>query len=822
MNTMLKHAKLAIRMDNIGIKMENIKENTIREIINCCDRIEKSEILNDEYKDDILIQREMIRDDKFLPYYNKLFENSISIDKFKELLEQIKEDNKKVSDFSIQNILEVLSNDNLRTKAYYDYLKYFCNENISIRDKITNNLNHFHSQDIVKLNKLSSNQIELLKIMNLDNYNLIPIENIDSIYRYLADNEDLRKIIEFLNLKKLYIPLNIELYKTINDNAKDVYNYLKKIEKEISNNELTYQMLLKWVSNDCNIYYLKIISEKINTIDATQLEKVFSNKSNYINFVYGNKLKRFPLENIYGDREELIIYAISNNKNSFLKLIEENMDEFLSIPTNSVLYHKTFYTKYININELTIKHLKHLKSMNHNNNSKIDNLKEQIYTFEEIKTLYEADERYIILYNGLLKLRVDDRLIRIRQFIKKDLLDEYIWDKDKIKTIAEKISIKPLYNWLEDEFNAIKGIKAKDVVRIFMNYDNIEKLLPEISKRSELLYLLANVEKIEDYDYLENIKDDIENFDSYWSKLKDIMNLSNDFIETNKESIREFLLNNGSELAYSYYTNCNKEQQESFKLIIKSELMGKFKTLKYHTDDLEKEIDYKLNKQQIFEWTENNSKIIEGKYDIAEYDDFYHTMILGEYPKHTCLSYKSGAYNKCLLACFDSNKKILYAKINDRIVARAMVRLTKGTFNNKESNKKDLEFFDVESNAKSNIEKNNEYLTMFLELSYVSGISDEEEIKVKKLFIKLLRDKAKRMDALLVLSSNYAREIDEKFISTRYYVYISKSKSSAQYLDSLSGQATVSDEGGYKENTFLIENSLEEKGIKEFQSIFVA
>ena len=210
MNTMLKHAKLAIRMDNIGIKMENIKENTLKEIINCCDRIEKSEILNDEYKDDILIQREMIRDDKFLSYYNKLFENNISIDKFKELLEQIKEDNKKVSDFSIQNILEVLSNDNLRTKAYYDYLKCFCNENNSIRDKITNNLNHFHSQDIVKLNKLSSNQIELFKIMNLDNYNLIPIENIDSIYRYLADNEDLRKIIEFLDFKKLYIPLNIE------------------------------------------------------------------------------------------------------------------------------------------------------------------------------------------------------------------------------------------------------------------------------------------------------------------------------------------------------------------------------------------------------------------------------------------------------------------------------------------------------------------------------------------------------------------------------------------------------------------------------------
>ncbi len=32
-------------------------------------------------------------------------------------------------------------------------------------------------------------------------------------------------------------------------------------------------------------------------------------------------------------------------------------------------------------------------------------------------------------------------------------------------------------------------------------------------------------------------------------------------------------------------------------------------------------------------------------------------MILGEYPEKTCLSYRDGGYNKCLLACFDSNKK---------------------------------------------------------------------------------------------------------------------------------------------------------------------
>ena len=179
-------------------------------------------------------------------------------------------------------------------------------------------------------------------------------------------------------------------------------------------------------------------------------------------------------------------------------------------------------------------------------------------------------------------------------------------------------------------------------------------------------------------------------------------------------------------------------------------------------------------------------------------------MIPGEYPKKTCLSYISGGYNNCLLACFDSNKKILYAKINDKIVARAMVRLTKGTYNMEDANSKSLQFIDVESNTAIINEKRDEKLTLFLERPYISGITEDEEKKVQELFIQLLKAKAKKMNALLVLSRSYMLQADEQFVSSRYYMYISKSKSSSQYLDSLSGQATVTDEGQYKENSFLI------------------
>ena len=103
-----------------------------------------------------------------------------------------------------------------------------------------------------------------------------------------------------------------------------------------------------------------------------------------------------------------------------------------------------------------------------------------------------------------------------------------------------------------------------------------------------------------------------------------------------------------------------------------------------------------------------------------------------------------------------------------------------------------------------------QYIEEINRKNYKLNIDDntEDELSILKNEVYkttiMLKEKAKAMNALLVLSCNYKEEIDEQFISTRYYMYISKSKAGTQYLDSLSGQATISDEGQYKVNTFLI------------------
>jgi len=804
MELLLEHARLATRMFKNNIKMDFLKDFTMEDINNCCNRLENNEKINENYKDSKVIQRELIRDENAVRYIIEASNKELDLERLEYLIKDIKKHNEKLSDYTIEDIIEVINNNDLYSSGCYDYLKYYINSDEKTKKIVSDNLNHFYSQSYLSFDDLNNSQRELFKEEYLCNYNLIPTHNeLNKIYEYLSTNGKLNYIINFLYKKKLYIPLTIYNYKILNDNTESIADYIEAISNLIQDNEVMYMFLLKWLENECKLYDLKIMEYRVKTTNVEQLKEAFFNRSTYINFIYGDKLKNFPLEEISENREELIIYAIANNKKSFLKLITQNIAEFLSIPTNSILYQENFYSEYINLNELTLKNLIKLQTMYVNRYTNVFKiLEKQTYTFEEISTLYNVEEQYIYLYNKLLDLKIDDRLLRIRQFIKKDLLIDSLKDSD-IEVLARRIKIRPLYKWLEECFNNIKDIKAEDIVKILIHYNDIIKFIPQIKNKNELAYVLRNYENIQSYDNLADVKNDIELLDKDWYELKRQLDFSPDFMKKYKDNIKEFLLNNGAELAYKYYKNRNDEQKEAFKLIIKAELMGQFKSLKYHTDDLSKEIDYKLNTVQIEEWTNNNRKITEGIIEVQEYDDFYNTMILGEKPQHTCLSYINGMYNRCLLACFDSNKKILYAKRNNKIVARAMVRLTKGTYNSM-NKKESLSFIDVENNSSTKREGCKEKLTLFLERLYIAEVSCVDTKRIVKLFMELLEDKAEKMNALLVLSNYYEDYTDDRYVKTKYYMYISRSKSSSQYLDSLSGQATISDEGGYKSNNFLI------------------
>ena len=101
-------------------------------------------------------------------------------------------------------------------------------------------------------------------------------------------------------------------------------------------------------------------------------------------------------------------------------------------------------------------------------------------------------------------------------------------------------------------------------------------------------------------------------------------------------------------------------------------------------------------------------------------------------------------------------------------------------------------------------DRKDERVALFLERPYVSHACPEEQQQIKRMFIDLVRQKAHELGTMLVLSMDYEDAQTEDFAQTVLNLYISASKAGEQYLDSLGGNASVSSEGSYRSNNFLV------------------
>ena len=113
MNTLIQHAQIIIKMKECGLESDFIRKFSLQDIINCCERIEKSDLRNFDYSEFTLIQEELIRDEKIIKPIQLAFKGKYNMEKFQKLLSDIKNHNEKMSDYSYRNIIKVLNNQEL-------------------------------------------------------------------------------------------------------------------------------------------------------------------------------------------------------------------------------------------------------------------------------------------------------------------------------------------------------------------------------------------------------------------------------------------------------------------------------------------------------------------------------------------------------------------------------------------------------------------------------------------------------------------------------------------------------------------------------------
>lgn len=632
------------------------------------------------------------------------------------------------------------------------------------------------------------------------------LEDISALFRFCPELSD---IAQLLHQKGIDEHLTLTDYQYFAEDWAEYLRLLASVLEALDGNAAA-DFIWHWQQNHCALSELQRMERRLRAAAGEDMGTALSNYAGYVNLLYGCKFKTVSLAGLAPYQENLLTYAITHNKKHFIRLVDEDKEKLLGLSRYSILFDEDLYRVHFNLNELTARDLDDCGRMVLTKSHKLPLAVGRRYTFPELKLLYDAPEAYATLYHKLRNSSLDHRIRVLRQLRKRNVLRD-ITDEAGLSALAARLDQKPLHDWRREEFGHIGGLWAEDMARMLIHMDQLRHLLPCIKNRADAMLALRSLEYLDRFDSMDALKAGLLELDQDWLALSANMELSREFMSRHQKGIVQFLSQDGAGIAWTYLENLDEKLCPAFHRVVKAELMEQFSDLKYHAGDLEQELDYPLSPQVELTWRENLA-LTQGGLDIREWDDFFSTILLGTQPYATCLSYRDGSYCSCLLACFDSNKKVLYVEKDGQIVGRACIRLTKccltGAPKDRKVPARRFSFVDLEeANSPLDKQHQDERLALFLERPYICGINPKEQLLVNAVFVALARQKAEALGAVLVLNLDYREAAKEGFAQTSLHLYISASKAGGQYLDSLGGAAAVSSEGSYKKNVFLVEQA---------------
>lgn len=304
---------------------------------------------------------------------------------------------------------------------------------------------------------------------------------------------------------------------------------------------------------------------------------------------------------------ELVYEAIVDHKNSFLRLMEDNLDLFLQIPYESILFVKDF-RKLLNLNTLQKKDIltllkedKECRWIYTYNTMDFHGLS-GTYTFQELLAVCVQPE-WIRKTYAKLDMRVDEKLRRIRQIFRFGSLKE---NRDPAAIAAA------LSNESFEDYCTRKGIKDASKSDLFQ--------LMELEQADEKVSSVANAARTEQdvRTILRNRKPELfemglDAFKKAFTDLDTDSSWLKEQIEIPKEHLdafTSFCLDGNASIVHDYYESNYGQQVENVLLIAKATIYGLLDEVKYK--DLHKEIGYAITPEQENTWKENIT-LVDGK-----------------------------------------------------------------------------------------------------------------------------------------------------------------------------------------------------------------
>ena len=687
-------------------------------------------------------------------------------------------------------------------KYYLPYIKYEEEE-----QAILDNLQVFPISDWDGLSALTKNQRNMMRLPFLHSYLFNWHDNEREALKLLEQNQALQRICSLLYQRGVEIFLDAGHLKDLQwVQVADISKFRRLLEVMEYDTEDLSAFFEQWMDNRAGQYDLDWFLSQPEPLNKERRQKILCNQLSYLNALYSGRL-HIDFSALRHYQFPILIYAVQHKKNHFLELVSQNNVLFSSLGSFSLLYEKGF-CEHCNLNSLSKKNLQACAT-DERSRSYFELLEDgRQYTFEEMWLLWRQEEVYVRLYTILTPLPVDRRLLIIRQLVKRNLVSQYTTDEE-LSQLGQCLLRMSFSEWYQGPLGHIRDLPRQTAIQLLQHYNQVQAFVPGFQTEADAIFALNNLSILQGRENWDQVRSAILTENQDWLYLKEKFSFADDFVEQYRTTTTDFLLRGGAYMVrslYDYLPYGDKVSPEALRRVTQAEMMGKFYELKYYAGDLQREIHYPISEKQETVWKKNIS-LKQGAFFAEEVDDFYHTMRLGELPHHTCLSYRSGHQRECLLASFDSNKKIILVWKHETVVARACIRLTKGSF--QKPTAYHLAFADLTKEEQTIQElPDGEKLVLFLERIYTSGINDAEEKTAMKMAVSMVTQKAAELGTVAVLARRYYDCYErDQYIATPFYAYISKSKNGQQYLDSLGGASVTSHEEQYVESAFLVDQA---------------
>lgn len=809
MTNTLKHLSLLTRMENSGLKLRltgNFSEDALDQT---CERVESFQLQDRLHagKESGKIQKELVRTPEFAALYRALCDSEVDDQPITSMLQSAEACGERLTQYPQEQVLTAAATDipsSLRfyfMKYYLQFIKYEEEE-----QAIIDNLNTFPAAEWEEVSALTDTQRDMMRQPFLGPYLFNWHDNERAALELLEQNRPLQRVLTLLYRQGVTLALDIERVKDLRwVETADVMKFrclLAAFEYDAEDLDAFFE---RWLENHAGQYDLNWFLSRTPPLDKGERQEILRNDLSYLNALYSGRL-HLDFNEIQRYQFPILTYAVQHGKKHFLDLVSEHSELFLSLGRYALLFEDKF-CEHCNLNSLSAKNLQACDTVERGS-SYFDLLEDgRQYTFEEMRLLWRQEEVYVRLYTMLTPLSVDRRLLTLRQLLKYGLVSRYIKDQE-LEQLARCLLEKPFSEWYRDVFGHIRGLTRQTTMRLLRKYEQMQVFIPEMQSESDAIFALNNETLIAGQRNWMQVRAAVLTMDQDWLDLKERFSITDEFVEQYKEAVTNFLLRGGSAMVRALYGYLQGDDKaiEALRRIVQAELMGQFYALKYFADDLQREIRYPISEVQEAAW-KRNLTLERGPFAAEEADDFYFTMRLGELPHATCLSCWSGSQRDCLLAAFDSDKKMILIRKGEDIVARACIRLTKGAFQRPADF--DFSFADLaQEQPAGKMGDSDEMLILFLERIYTSGLNDQDAETAMKMAVSLVTQKAAAIGAVAVLARRYLGCYErDQYVASQFYVYISKSKNGQQYLDSMGGAAVTSHKEQYTGAVFLVEQA---------------